>query len=188
MPEAAVGGARVVVEVAAEDVGGEFVAGLVRFLVEDDEEIGGEHVIEGVELAVEMTLRVDVGIDPRLDVVEIARVVRAAVDEVLAEEIEGWLIAPAAELCGIGRAGEGGIDQALGPLEAGEAGGVVRSAGGLRVQRRGGEGQCQRGMEIRRRVMGLLSEREFDEQRGVQLKRDAKMAMIERLPRPLAGP
>jgi hypothetical protein len=119
MPKASVGCAGKCVEVETKRFGCNLVPRLIRLLIEHDEneKIGRQNIVERVNLMIRMALRVRMSIDPFLDVLEVMPVSGAFVDQILAKEIEAARISPAAELPGVGKASQGGVDKMLRPVK-----------------------------------------------------------------------
>jgi len=117
VPKAAVGGAGIGVETMSDAVGGDLVFLLTGLLEKDEKEVSGEHIVEGVDGAINLAGRIDVVIHPAPDVVEILFVASTEVDQVLAIQIQRNGITPAAERRGIGLAMHGGFDDSPGPVK-----------------------------------------------------------------------
>src|SRR5688572_13007545 len=96
------------IESFANAIRGELVFRFAGFLVEDQQQIAGQHAVEIFKSNLaDLTLRVrtpddafsiDVVIDPVFDVLEIARFARSFVNEILAVEIERLCVTPRAEV------------------------------------------------------------------------------------------
>ena len=64
-----------------------------------------------------MTFRVDMRVDPVLNVLEVTRVSGTFIDQVLPKEIEAARVGPASELSGVGKARQGRVDEMLRPVQ-----------------------------------------------------------------------
>jgi len=67
---------------------------LLSFLVKDQKEICGQHENFRIDGTVDCALVVDVQIDPRSDVIEIALLVCPEIDEIDAVEVKRLLVTP----------------------------------------------------------------------------------------------
>src|SRR6266702_918837 len=97
VPKSSVLSAGVGVKPFANALGGCLVLLLPGFFEQNQEEIARQHVVQSVDLSVDCASRVDVVVDPSLDIVQIFLVGGSQIDQILSIKIERNGIAPFAE-------------------------------------------------------------------------------------------
>lgn len=97
MPEPAIFRPWISIKDRANILRGELVLFLLRLLVENQQQVAGQHVIERVDRTIDCALVIDVKVDPGFDVIQVSFVVRSQIDEILAIEIKRLRITPALE-------------------------------------------------------------------------------------------
>ena len=120
MPEATIFSSRIIVEGLTNALGCLAILLLLCLLIENQEEISGQHVIERRYLPVDYAVVTDVMVDPSLDVAQISFVARPLIEKVLPVEIERNGITPVREILCIRIAMHRGVDDGLRPIGRGD--------------------------------------------------------------------
>jgi len=91
-------------------------AASLYFLVENQQKISRHHEIKGVDGAIDLALVVDMQIDPRLDMIQIALILRSEINEVDTIQVKRFSVTPTFQRIGSWKTFDGRINYGLGPI------------------------------------------------------------------------